>query len=187
MENKAICTDRMSTLLAQSNLPIELRKVNPEYLKPGIRSICENMRAFTSGGIYLYGPGRGKSTNAAALLLNYLNLYRYTYAIDDVGYYISGYDLCRFNRVMDRYNKEDAARNNQVFNRIKNTKCLIVDYIFPTLNHNDAILFNAIYDMRQYCGGLTIYTSMVLDPLECASTPLYRIARDATHKEIFTC
>lgn len=187
MDNKPNYSDRMPTLLRQSNLPIGLRKVNPEFLKPSIRSICENIKAFKTGSIYLYGPGRGKSTSAAALMLNYLNLYRYNYTIDDVGYYISGYDLCRFNRTMNRYNEDDAAYYNKVMYQVKNAKCLIVDNIFDYMTQTDELLFNAIYDSRQYCGGLTIYTTIAIEPLQCAGTTLYRIARDATHKEQFLC
>ena len=187
MENNQNYPDRMPTLLKQSNLPVELRKVNPEFLKPSIRSICENMNAFRTGCIYLCGPGRGKSTNAAALLLNYLNLYRYNYATNDIGYYISGYDLCRFNRTMNRYNEDDAAYYNKIMYQVKNAKCLVVDNIFDYMTQTDELLFNAIYDLRQYCGGLTIYTTFTIDPLKCAGTTLYRIARDANHKEQFLC
>lgn len=187
MENNNSFSDRMPTLLKRSNLPVKLQKVNPEYLKPSIRTICENIRSFESGSIFLGGPLKGKSTSAAAIMLNYLNMHRYKHLVDDVGYYVSGYVLCRNSHIMDKFNKQESEFMVETMNRIKNTKCLIVDDIFSNMTSLDAMLFNSIYAERQYCGGLTIYVSQTADPLECASSPLYRIARDAIHKELFTC
>lgn len=175
--------DRMPTLLNRSELPTHLQKVNPEYVTDGVKQICNNIVNFGDGVIFLYGLHRGKSTNAAALLLTYLNSYRHVVTTDDIGLYVNVSELCYLNRALDKHTYSEELYEK--YRRIKSVKCLVLDGVFSYLTQNDDLLLQTIYNARQYHNGLTVITTSTNDVLNCAGSVLYRIARDAKYKEEF--
>ena len=62
---------------------------------------------------------------------------------------------------------------------------LVLDGMFPYLTQNDDLLLQAIYDARQHKSGITVVTTSVTNPLDCAGSIMYRLARDAKYKEEF--
>lgn len=175
--------DRMPTLLNRSELPTHLQKVNPEYVTGGVKQICDNIVAFGDGVVLLYGIRKGKSTNAAAILLTYLNSYRHVVTTDDVGLYVNVAELCYLNRALDKHTYSEELYEKYL--RIKTAKCVVLDGVFSYLTQNDDLLLQTIYNARQYCKGLTVITTSTSDVLNCAGSILYRVSRDAKYKEEF--
>lgn len=174
--------DVFSTLLRKSELPEKLACIPEEYVRPAVKDICNNIHIF-DGVVLLSGLKRGKTTNAAAILLSYLNSRRHIPDTQDVGLYISVNQLCYQNRTQDRY-----SHNNEVqamVRRAANARCLILDGLFSYLTQIDDLMLQAIYDARQNRAGITVITTSVTDPLDCAGSILYRLARDARVKEVF--
>lgn len=172
--------ERMERLIQHSKLPEQLHKVDVKYVTPGVQSICNNIFSAT-GIIYLYGTGYGKSTNAAAILLSYLNGYRDCVNVENVGLYLSAFELCLHNR--NRYGM-DAWLTEQL-ELIKTCKCLVLDDMFACLTQQDDILMQAIYSMRQYFNGVTVVVTSTIDPTDCSGGSLFRFARAAKYKEEF--
>lgn len=174
--------DVFPTLLRKSELPEKLHNLPSEYVRPSVASLCNNIQTF-DGVILLSGLQRGKTTNAAAILLSYLNSRRYIVDTQDVGLYLSVNQLCYQNRTQDRYN-----RNNEVqamVRRAANARCLVLDGLFSYLTQIDDLMLQAIYDARQNKSCITVVTTSMTDPLNCAGSIMYRIARDAKVKEVF--
>lgn len=175
--------DVFPTLIRKSLLPEKLTQFPPvEWVKPNIKQICDNIINF-DGVILLSGLKRGKTTNAAALLLSYLNARRYIVDTQNVGLYVSVNQLCYQNRTQDRFNR-DAAVQTMVRNA-SNARCLILDGLFSYLTQIDDLMLQSIYDARQNKSCITIVTTSITDPLNCAGSIMYRIARDAKIKEEF--
>lgn len=172
--------ERLERLIELSGLPVKLRKVNKEHVTLGVQSICNNMFA-TTGIIYLHGAGIGKSTNAAALLLSYLRGYCESAVVDNVGLYVSAYELCLHNR--SRFS-QDAWLMEQL-ELIKTCKCLVLEDIFSYVTQFDDMLLQTVFNMRQYCDGVTVFTSGVSSSFDCAGSILQRIERSAKYKEEF--
>lgn len=175
--------DVLPTLLRRAEVPENLQNINPEYIRPGIMNICNNIQQFGSGVILLAGLKRGKSTNAAALLLSYLNTRRYIMKTDDVALYLSCHQLCYQNRTMDRYNRDYELQEK--IRQASSCDFLVLDGLFSYLTQNDDLLLQAIYDARQHASGITVVTTSVTDPLNCSGSVLYRLSRDARYKEVF--
>ena len=171
------------TLLRKSELPDALHVVNPDYVKDGVKQLCERIATLDKGVIVLCGLKRGKSTNAAALLLSFLHSRRGIIDTEDVGYYVSVHNMCYLNRTVDKYNRDPELMSK--IRKASNAKCLVLDGVFSYLTQNDDLLLQAIYDNRQNSNKITIVTTSVEDPMECAGSILYRITRDAIHKEVF--
>lgn len=175
--------DVLSTLIRKSELPEKLRELPPvEFVRPGIKAICDNIQTF-DGVILLSGLKRGKTTNAAAILLSYLNSRRYIVDTQDAGLYISVNQLCYQNRTQDRYQRDNEVQN--MVRRAVAARCLILDGLFSYLTQIDDLMLQAIYDARQNKSCITIVTTSIEDPLNCAGSILYRMARDAKYKEVF--
>ena len=69
--------------------------------------------------------------------------------------------------------------------RAVNAKCLVLDGLFSYLTQIDDLMLQAIYDARQNKSCITVVTTSISDPLNCAGSILYRLARDAKLKEEF--
>ena len=174
--------DVYPTLLRKSCLPEKLQVIPPEFVRPSIVKVCENITTF-DGVIVLSGIKRGKTTNAAAILLSYLNSRRYIVDTNNVGLYISVNQLCYQNRTQDRFHRDEGVQN--MVNMATKAKCLVLDGLFSYLTQNDDLMLQAIYDARQNTHGITVVTTPMTDPLNCAGSIMYRIARDAVVKEEF--
>ena len=174
--------DVMQTLLRKSELPETLQNISPDYVRPNIISICNAITTF-DGVILLSGLKRGKTTNAAAVLLSYLNSRRYIVDTQDVGLYLSVNQLCYQNRTQDRYQRDNEVQT--MVKRAVNAKCLVLDGLFSYLTQIDDLMLQAIYDARQNKSCITVVTTPISDPLNCAGSILYRLARDAKLKEEF--
>ena len=144
--------------------------------------MCNQISTF-DGVILLSGLRRGKTTNAAALMLSYFNSRRYIMDTQDVGLYISVNQLCYQNRTQDRYQRDNDVQN--MVRRAANARCLILDGLFSYLTQIDDLMLQAIYDSRQNKSCITIVTTSISDPVNCAGSILYRLARDARIKEEF--
>lgn len=174
--------DVFPTLLRKSELPEKLANISPEYIRPNIAELCNQIATF-DGVILLSGLRRGKTTNAAALMLSYFNSRRYIMDTQDVGLYISVNQLCYQNRTQDRYQRDNDVQN--MVRRAANARCLILDGLFSYLTQIDDLMLQAIYDARQNKSCITIVTTSISDPVNCAGSILYRLARDAKIKEEF--
>lgn len=174
--------DVFSTLLRKSELPEKLINIPQEYIRPNIAALCNQIATF-DGVILLSGLTRGKTTNAAAILLSYMNTRRYIMDTQDVGLYISVNQLCYQNRTQDRYQRDNDVQN--MVRRAATARCLILDGLFSYLTQIDDLMLQAIYDARQNKSCITIVTTSISDPLNCAGSILYRLARDAKVKEAF--
>lgn len=174
--------DVYQTLLRKSALPEKLTYISSEYVRPQILDVCNQITTF-DGVILLSGLKRGKTTNAAAILLSYLNSRRYIVDTQNVGLYVSVNQLCYQNRTQDRYQR-DAELQNVVRNACR-ARCLILDGLFSYLTQIDDLMLQSIYDARQNKSCITIVTTSMTDPLNCAGSIMYRIARDAKIKEVF--
>lgn len=175
--------DVFSTLVRKAELPEKLQTLPPiEYVRPGIKEICDNIAVF-DGVILLSGLKRGKTTNAAAILLSYLNSRRYIVDTQNVGLYISVNQLCYQNRTQDRYQRDNEVQN--MVRRAAAARCLVLDGLFSYLTQIDDLMLQSIYDARQNKSCITVVTTSIDDPLSCAGSILYRMARDAKHKEVF--
>lgn len=172
--------ERMERLIEQSGLPIGLHKVSPRFVTKGVQMICNNVFS-GSGFVYLYGIGRGKTTNAVAILLSYLNAYRDCVTVDNVGLFVSSYELCLHNR--NRYGM-DAWLSEQM-DRIKTCGCLVIDDVASCLVQQDDLLLQTIYSMRQYCGGITVITTSAESSFDCSGSVLQRFEKNAAYKEEF--
>lgn len=175
--------DVMPTLIRRAELSDGLTHINPEYVKPGIQNICEHITEFGSGVVFLYGLKKGKSSNAAALMLSYFNTRRYIMKTDDVGLWVSVHQMCYQNRTVDRYNRDYELQD--MIRRATKADFLVLDGMFPYITQNDDLLLQAIYDARQHKSGITVVTTSVTNPLDCAGSIMYRLARDARYKEEF--
>lgn len=174
--------DVFPTLLRKSELPEKLANIPPEYIRPNIAELCNQIATF-DGVILLSGLRRGKTTNAAALMLSYFNSRRYIMDTQDVGLYISVNQLCYQNRTQDRYQRDNDVQH--MVRRAANARCLILDGLFSYLTQIDDLMLQAIYDARQNKSCITIVTTSISDPVNCAGSILYRLARDAKIKEEF--
>jgi len=174
--------ERMERLIELSELPDYLRKVDVAHVTPGVQNICNNI--FSANGIiYLYGVGVGKSTNAAALLMSYLYGYRDCATADNVGLYLSAYDLCFHNN--NRMRNQPDPWLTEYMHRIKTCKCLVLDDVFATTTQQDDNLLNTVFGWRQHCKGVTVFVSGATNVFESASRLLLRIDRSAKYKEEF--
>lgn len=174
--------DFYPTLLRKSELPEKLQNIPKEYVRPGIVQLCDNIQTF-DGVVLLSGIKRGKTTNAAVILLSYLNSRRYIADTQDVGLYISVNQLCYQNRTQDRYARDNAVQ--AMVHRAASARCLILDGLFSYLTQIDDLMLQSIYDARQNKSCITVVTTSMTDPLNCAGSIMYRLARDAKIKEVF--
>lgn len=174
--------DVLPTLIRKSRLPEKLTTINEEWITPNIKNVCDRISTL-DGVVLLSGIKRGKTTNAAAIMLAYLNQRRYFLDTNDVALYLSVNQLCYENRTQDRYQRNNDLQ--QLIRSATNARCLILDGLFSYLTQMDDLMLQAIYDARQYKSGITIVTTPVSDPVNCAGSILYRIARDAVIKEEF--
>lgn len=181
--NSAI--DVFPTLLRKAGVPEkfqDLDKFPREYIRPNIVELCNNIQTF-DGVVLLSGLKRGKTTNAAAILLSYLDSRRYIVDTQDVGLYVSVNQLCYQNRTQDRYARDNEVQ--AVVRKAAAARCLVLDGLFSYLTQIDDLMLQAIYDARQNKSCITIVTTSMTDPLNCAGSIMYRIARDAKIKEVF--
>lgn len=175
--------DVMPTLIRKAMLPENLQEFPPdEYIHPGIKDICSRIGTF-DGVIVLSGLKRGKTTNAAAILMSYLNSRRYIVDTQNVGLFVSVNQLCYQNRTQDRYQRDNAVQS--MVQRAAAARCLVLDGLFSYLTQIDDLMLQSIYDARQHKSCITIVTTSIEDPLNCAGSILYRLARDAKYKEVF--
>ena len=174
--------DVFPTLIRKSELPEKLQNIPPEYVRPSIVELCSKMATF-DGLILLSGLKRGKTTNAAALFLSYLNSRRNIVDTQNVGLYLSVNQLCYQNRTQDRFNRDNEVQ--AMVRRAANARCLLLDGLFSYLTQVDDLMLQAIYDARQNKACITIVTTSMTDPLNCAGSVMYRMARDAVVKEEF--
>ena len=177
--------DVMPTLLRKAEMPEKFRDFSnfpQEYIRPSIIELCNNIMSF-DGVVLLSGLKRGKTTNAAAILLSYLNARRYIVDTQDAGLYLSVNQLCYQNRTQDRFNRDNEVQ--MMVRKASNAKCLVLDGLFSYLTQIDDLMLQAIYDARQNKSCITVVTTSMTDPLNCAGSVMYRIARDAKIKEVF--
>ena len=177
--------DVFPTLLRKAEVPEKFQDMNNfprEYIRPNIAEVCNSITTF-DGVILLSGLKRGKTTNAAAVLLSYLNARRYIVDTQNVGLYISVNQLCYQNRTQDRYNRDNEVQ--EMVRRASKARCLVLDGLFSYLTQIDDLMLQAIYDARQNKSCITVVTTSISDPLNCAGSIVYRIARDAKIKEEF--
>lgn len=177
--------DVFPTLLRKAEVPEKFQDMNnipKEYIRPNIIELCNNIQTF-DGVVLLGGLKRGKTTNAAAILMSYLNSRRYIVDTQDVGLYISVNQLCYQNRTQDRYARDNAVQ--AMVQRAVRARCLVLDGLFSYLTQIDDLMLQAIYDARQNKSCITVVTTSMTDPLNCAGSIMYRIARDAKIKEEF--
>lgn len=175
--------DIMPTLIRKAELPEKLAQLPPvEYIRPQIMDLCKNIATF-DGVVLLSGLKRGKTTNAAAILWSYLNTRRYIMDTQNVGLYLSVNQLCYQNRTQDRFNRDNEVQT--MVRRAATARCLVLDGLFSYLTQVDDLMLQAIYDARQNKSCITVVTTSMTDPLNCAGSIMYRIARDAKIKEEF--
>lgn len=174
--------DILPTLLRKAALPEKLQNISESYVRPAIVQVCNNITTF-DGVIVLSGLKRGKTTNAAAILLSYLNSRRYIMDTNDVGLFLSVNQLCYQNRTQDRFQRDNEVQT--MVRRAANARCLVLDGLFSYLTQLDDLMLQAIYDARQNKSCITVVTTSMTDPLNCAGSVMYRIARDAKIKEEF--
>lgn len=177
--------DVLPTLLRKAEVPEKFQDMNkfpPEYFRPSVVELCNNIQNF-DGVVLLSGLKRGKTTNAAAILMSYLNSRRYIVDTQDVGLYISVNQLCYQNRTQDRYSRDNEVQS--MVRRAANARCLVLDGLFSYLTQIDDLMLQAIYDARQNKSCITVVTTSMTDPLNCAGSIMYRMARDAKIKEVF--
>ncbi len=175
--------DVLPTLLRKSCFPEKFQTyINPEHIHPAIQNVCDHISE-VDGVILLSGLKRGKTTNAAAILLAYLCSRRYNVDTQDVGLFLSVNQLCYQNRTQDRFNRDSAVQN--MVRQASVCKCLVLDGLFSYLTQLDDLMLQAIYDARQNRKCITVVTTSMTDPLNCAGSVMYRIARDAVLKEEF--
>lgn len=175
--------DVFSTLVRKADIPEKLRQLPPlEYIRPSIKEVCDNITMF-DGVVLLSGLQRGKTTNASAVLLSYLMSRRYNVDTQNAGLYISVNQLCYQNRTQDRFNRDDSVQT--MVRRAASAKCLVLDGLFSYLTQIDDLMLQSIYDARQNKSCITVVTTSMTDPLNCAGSIMYRMARDAKIKEVF--
>ena len=173
----------LPTLLRKACFPERFQNyINPDHIRPAVLDICNNITR-VNGVILLSGLKRGKTTNAAAILKAYLESRRYNVDTQDVGLFLSVNQLCYQNRTQDRYSRDNAVQS--VVRQASVCKCLVLDGLFSYLTQLDDLMLQAIYDSRQNRSGITVVTTSMTDPLNCAGSVMYRIARDAIAKEEF--
>jgi hypothetical protein len=180
--NNELTYDVYDTLLRKSELPEKLQNIPKEYVRPNIVQLCNNITTF-NGVVLLSGLKRGKTSNAAVILLSYLNACRGFTDTQDIGLYVSVNQLCYQNRTQDRFNRDNEVQ--MMVRRAVNARCLILDGLFSYLTQLDDLMLQAIYDARQNKSCITVVTTSMTDPLNCAGSVMYRIARDAKVKEVF--
>lgn len=175
--------DILPTLVRKSELPEKLQEYPEEgFIRPKIKEVCQNISQF-DGVILLSGLKRGKTTNAAFVLMSYLDSRRYIMDTQNVGLYLSVNQLCYQNRTQDRYNRDGEVQN--MVRRAATARCLVLDGLFSYLTQIDDLMLQSIYDARQNRSCITVVTTSMTDPLNCAGSVMYRIARDAKIKEEF--
>lgn len=175
--------DVFDTLVRKAEVPEKLIQPPPvEYIKPGVKEVCDNIKTF-DGVVLLSGLQRGKTTNAAAILMSYLYARRYIVETQNIGLYLSVNQLCYQNRTQDRYNRDEGVQ--AMVRRAAAVRCLVLDGLFSYLTQIDDLMLQSIYDARQNKSCITVVTTSITDPLNCAGSVLYRIARDAKVKEVF--
>ena len=101
----------------------------------------------------------------------------------NVGLYVSVNQLCYQNRTQDRFNRDNEVQ--AMVRRAASARCLVLDGLFSYLTQVDDLMLQAIYDARQNKSCITVVTTSMTDPLNCAGSIMYRIARDAKIKEEF--
>lgn len=175
--------DILPTLIRKAEIPEKLTEYpNEDYIRPAIKQVCQDIATF-DGVILLNGLKRGKTTNAAMILMSYLNSRRYIMDTQNVGLYVSVNQLCYQNRTQDRFNRDNEVQ--AMVRRAAAARCLVLDGLFSYLTQIDDLMLQSIYDARQNKSCITVVTTSMTDPLNCAGSIMYRIARDAKIKEEF--
>lgn len=177
--------DMTDTYYRKANLPEGLRQEPSVALKSEIIQLVESIEkgTYVHSIILLAGLHTGKTLGAAALLRAWLKSRRSIIDSGTPGYFLPIHQLCYQNRTVDRYNRDPALQ--QVIATASRTDFLIMDGIFSYLTQNDDLLLQSIYDARQHCGRTTVVTTSIVDPMACAGSILYRIARDSNIKVVY--
>jgi hypothetical protein len=177
--------DMLSTYCRKAALPVVLREEPTAALKPEVNQLISAIRGGTYAHslILMSGLKRGKTTNAGALLKEWLVSRSDVVDSRCPGYFCSVHQLCYQNRTVDRYNRDDALI--QTIQTMLTTDFLVLDGLFSYITQNDDLLLQSIYDGRQHSSKTTIVTTDIVDPTACAGSVLFRIARDAQIKVVF--
>lgn len=177
--------DMLSTYYRKSNLPIGLQIDTDVELKSEVTEIIESIRNGTYHHqlILFSGLNRGKTLSAASCLREWLKTRREVITDELPGLFLPVHQLCYQNRTIDKRTRDPELQ--AVISKACSTDFLILDGIFSYVTQNDDLLLQAIYDARQYSGKTTLVTTSIVDPLDCAGSILFRIARDAQQKVVF--
>lgn len=177
--------DMTATFLRKSNLPEGLWNEPSFELKKEVQDLRLAIRShtYTHRIILFCGYDRGKTTSASVLLRDWIDTKKEDINAGVPGYFISVHQLCYQNRTVDRYTRDEGLQ--EALRIASRTDFLILDGLFSYVTQNDDLLLQAIYDSRQHGGKTTIVTTDVENPLDCASSILFRISRDAHTKVVF--
>lgn len=177
--------DMVNTYYRKAQLPEGLRKEPSIALKPEIAQLVQFIenRTYAHSIILLAGLHPGKTVGAAALLRAWLKSRRDVVDSGTPGYFLSVHQICYQNRTVDRYNRDEGLQR-AILTATK-TDFLVMDGVFSYITQNDDLLLQSIYDARQHSGKTTVVTTSITDPMECAGSILYRVARDANIKVVY--
>lgn len=177
--------DMMPTYYRKAELPGGLY-ADPTF--PLQEGTIQLQKAIESGTykhsiILMSGLAPGKTVNAVELLKTWLKTRQSVVDTRLLGYFVPVRGLCWQNRCIDRYNRDEGLI--ATIRKAREADFLVLDGVFSYLTQNDDLLLQAIYDARQHSGKTTIVTTSIIDPLECAGSVLYRVARDANVRMVF--
>jgi len=177
--------DMRPTYYRRSGLPEGLQRKPGDTLPQQVIDIIEqiNNGTYEHQIIFMSGPKRGKTTAAASIARAWIEQHCDIVTSRVPALFVPVHQLCYQNRTVDRYQRDEAL--NALIRDMSQTDMLILDGVFGYLTQNDDLLLQAIYDARQHSLKTTIVTTSLVDPLSCASSVLYRIARDANIKVVF--
>ena len=175
----------LHTYYRKARIPEGLQGECPYTLRPDIQHLIDAIGAgeYKHERIILHGFQTGKTVSAVELLKAWLKLRSTRIDSGLPGLFLSIHSLCYQNRSLDRFNR-DAGLELAIQDACR-ADFLVMDGLFPYLTQNDDLLLQSIYDVRQHANKTTIWTTGIVDPLDCASSLPFRVFRDADIKIYF--
>lgn len=176
--------DMRPTYYRKSHLPPGL--INPELcntseivLPDAVRGVIEDINndRYKHKLILLHGLKRGKTWSAAAIMRAWIEKQMYSVTSKTPALFVPVRQLCYQNRTVDRYHRDEAL--TELIREAMDADVLVLDGVFSYITQNDDLLLQALYDSRQYSLKTTIITTSMANPLDCAGSVMFRVARDA--------
>lgn len=127
--------------------------------------------------ILLHGLKRGKTWSAAAIMRAWIEKQKSMVYSKTPALFVPVRQLCYQNRTVDRYRRDEGL--NELIRQAMEADILVLDGVFSYITQNDDLLLQALYDGRQYSLKTTIVTTSIANPLDCAGSVMFRVARDA--------